>query len=82
MNLTQVILPVGIARCPSNRTDPCGLAEKCARALTQQKQWPTVDFSTAPKLNGTCAAYIAAEQCRKAVPEPGPRVHDAIGGIV
>lgn len=74
-------LPIGQARCPSTRTEPCSRAGECARGTEPHAIGREVnDYSTETRApNGSCAWFIAIAY---AEPEPtAPTVHDAPGWV-
>lgn len=72
-------LPIGQARCPSTRTEPCSRAGECARGTEPHAKGREVyDFSAAGLRQ--CAGFIAIEYLEQAPQQP--RVHDAPKGLV
>lgn len=62
-------LPIGFARCPSTRTDPCIRAGECARGVEPHTKGREVyDFSAAGLR--PCSFFIAVEYLDQAAPQP------------
>lgn len=74
-------IPIGITRCPSTRTVPCGVADDCARARADSTGRMTQDFSIEPRGVGGCVYHLTIGQFRQAAASPGPRVHEPVRGL-
>lgn len=72
--------PASVARCPSNRQQPCARADTCARALAPAQGRDTYDFSTGNRdWRGACMVYMPVQYAQTT--QPAPRVHDAPEGL-
>ena len=77
-----ISLPIIAARCPSTRTEPCSVADDCARALVDGKGRQVRDFSIEPRgIGGACLHHLPADKFRSAPAAAGPKVHEAVKGI-
>ncbi len=71
-------LPIGFARCPSTRTEPCIRAGECARGVEPHTKGREVYDFSATGLR-PCSFFIAVEYLDQAAHQP--RVHDAPKGL-
>lgn len=82
MTRNPVILPIGMARCPATRTDYCGRADQCARALVDGVGRYSQDFSIEPRGPGSaCAHFIDADSHRPAPVPVERKSHDSLVAI-
>lgn len=83
MSNAPVTLPLAMARCPNTRTEPCGRASSCARALASAPGRQVQDYSIEQRdSHGACVHYLSAEQYRaqsKAAVKPP---HDFVKGLI